>query len=186
MSSKYAYALVLALGTLSACEDSPVANDAPAPSRDEVLVIRPEEYARYGITPMAIPDRTPRSSDGRLAAAYAQIDYYSMAAYNGVFGTSDQAQLLSVQNAFSGIAYQTLQTTFTLRANCSGTPDYVPGDYYSAYGNTGLSSQRTVRWNASSVYSATVNGTHYFQASTGDSVNGSPSATFYSFDSVCY
>ena len=185
MSRKYTLALVLALGTLSACQDSPVASRDLAPA-DEVQVIRPEEYARYGITPMAVPDRTPKTQDGRLAAAYAQIDYYSIAAYNGVFGTSDQAQLISVQNAFSGIAYHTLQTTFVLQPNCSGSPSYVPGDYFSAYGNGGLSSQRTVRWNASSVYSATVNGTHFFEASSGDSVNGSPSATFYSVDSVCY
>lgn len=188
MSVKHIAAVALAMGALAACQDSPV-TPGDAESSSQVTVIRPEEYARYGITPLALPERGATEGPRRALASsgYADIDYYSVSAWNGVVNGNDQVQLISVQNGFSGISYHSLSTSFYTQAGCSSSYVFLGGDFYESYnGNpVGLSSQRTLRWPSSSLTRGLVTATHYFAAASGYTVSGAPSATFYSSADEC-
>lgn len=185
---KYKAAFVLVLGTLAACQDSPVQTAADADPA-AVTVIRPEEYGQYDISQPSLPRRkSPNLGQVSATSTYADIDYYSLSAYNGIFNGNDQLQLISVQNGFTGISYHSLSTSFYIQPGCSGSYIYQGGDSYQSYNGSpvGLSSQRTLRWPSSNTTRGLVNATHYFQAASGYTISGAPDATFYSSASECW
>lgn len=181
---------VLSVAALVACQDSPVAAPESDPA-SHVQVIRPEEYAKYGISPIHLPAR-PRMSKAApgdaQANAEASIDWYSVSGYNGVVNGNDQLQLISVQNGFSGISYHSLNTTFYLQPGCTGSYLVQGGDSYSSSNGSpvGLISQRTMTWPNSQVNYGLVTATHYFQAASGYTVGGGSTATYYSSAGECH
>lgn len=155
MHTRYAAALALALGTLSACQDSSIA----APSDGVATVIHPRDYAAYDITPLVPPTLPP--DEDPLAPATMSYQYESLDAYNGIINGQDQLQLISYQNAYSGVTSHTLSTQFLEQPGCSGTYQVKSGESFTTSG-AGLSSQRTLTWPASSVVRGEVRATHTF------------------------
>lgn len=157
MLTRYAAALALTLGTLAACQEA--SSNVLEPSDGVATVIHPGDYAAHNITPLVPPVLPP--DEDPLAPATMSYQYESLDAYNGVINGQDQLQLISYQNAYSGVTSHTLTTQFLEQPGCWGT-------YLTKYGeslttsNVGLSSQRTLTWPASSVVRGEVRATHTF------------------------
>lgn len=182
MFIRYAAALVLSLGTLAACQDSPVAGREPD---NEVTVIHPNDFEAHGITPLAPEPRpaSPRLPQGLHATVYNQngvsVEGHSTAAYNGVFYGNDQVQLITYQNAFSGVSSHYLDAFYYVQYNCAG--NYTPltsETVYAAPGQVGISSQRVVAWSSAATQRAEVWGFHRFTA-------GSNNISFSTTDNRC-